>query len=284
MLQDGKENQENSYLQFQTCKNFLSTSDEEERKKIILDYPYLETYPEICEAYASYDAPPDSAYNTFSEFLYEENYLFPFFIPIIVLFPFMYIIARELKSKMVKNYCLRKSYKEYIGHIFKTAYKNIYIIPCVILITFLISYIISGGNLNPSTDIGLHYALPNLTFINNPIFPILYLITLVLGMGLYINIGLIVLSRNKNFVVSLLESELAIFLVWCFCSIFCGAGAKSIFGINPDNFNLLSLYDWSNVDNMYLYFIVNLIMFLITLILALYAYKDKEKIICMCEK
>lgn len=284
IIHDGKENQMWKKEHYLACEKYMSTNDDSEKEKIVSSYNYLGINDDVCNQYISYGVLPDSAFNTFEEFLTDENYLFPFFIPIIVLLPFIYLISREMKNKVVKNFCLRKSYKEYIVHIFKTAYKNLFTIPIVVGITFIISYIVSNGNMNPKADLGFNYILPNLQFIDNPIFPFIYFLTLFLGVGLYINIGLIVLSKNKNFIIALLESELSIFLIWCLSLIGFGRLFKSIFNINPDNFNLLSLYDWSNVDNMYLYFIVNLFLFIITFAIAILSYKDKEKIISMCEK
>jgi len=283
IVHDGKRNQVWHYNHYVACTNYISTSSIEKKEEIISDYDYLGIDDETCNKLVSYGTPADSVFNKFEEFFDEENFVFPFFAPIIVLLPFIYLFSKQMKNKTIKNYCLRDDYKNYVRYIFKTAYKNIFIIPLIVIITFVISYIFANGNLNPSADIGLNLVLPNLAFIDNPIFPIMYLFTLVCAIGVYINIGLIVMSRNKNFIISLLESEIVIFLIWCFSIIGLGRFFK-IFGINPDNFNLLSIYDWVNIDNMGIFVGLNIIMFVITLIIAILSYKNKEKIIIMCER
>ena len=283
IIHDGKRNQQWNKEHYYACTNYLSTDVISEKENIISKYNYLGINDEICKNITQYDTLSDSAFNTFSEFFAEENFLFPFFIPVIVLLPFIYLISKELKNKMVKNYILRNKYNEYIEYIFKTAYKNIFTVPVIVLITFLISYILSDGNINPKADIGMHYILPNISFLNNPLFIPIYILTLFLGVGLYINIGLIILSKNKNFIVSILESELVIFLVWAFVFIIFGNIFKHI-GVNPSNFNLLSIYEWGEINNMYLYFALNLLLFILSYFVAKYSFKNKEKLILMCEK
>lgn len=283
ILHNGKENQQWNKDHYYACKEYISTTDPEEKDKIISKYYYLRINDTSCIEEVKYDTPTDSTYNTYEEFFDECSLIFIFFSPLIILIPFLYLITREMKNKIIKNYCIRNSYKNYTKHIFKTAYKNIFTIPLMVILTFIISYYLSDGNMNPAADIGFNYVLPNTTFIDKPGFPIIFILILFLNAGLYINIGLIVLSKEKNFLVATLESELIIFLIWCFSIIGFGNFFKR-YGINPDNFNLLSIYDWSGIDNMYIYILVNVFMFLVTLLIAIKSYKNKEKIILMCEK
>lgn len=284
LAKDTKEGQDWENKQYSLCEIYLSSSTQAEKEEIINKNKNFNINDDVCNKYVSYGSPPNSAYNTFDEFFIEDIFLFPVFIPIIVIFPFVYIISREFKNKVITNYCLREDYRKYIKYIFKTAYKNIFFIPIIIAITFLISFIISKGNMNPSADIGLNYVLPNLLFINNKAFPFIYFMTLFLGMGLYINIGLIVQSRTKNFIIALLESQLFIFFIWCFSIIVFGNIGNYYFKINPDNFNLMNLYTWSGIDNMYVHFGFNIVLFIITLLMAVRSYTNKEQLINMCER
>ena len=283
IIHDGKRNQQWDKEHYYACTDYLLTNVNSKKQEIVSTYNYLGINAEICKDITQYGVLPNSSFNIFSEFFAEENFLFPFFIPVIVLLPFIYLISKESKNKMVKNYILRNKYDEYIKYIFSMAYKNIFTIPVIVLITFLISYILSGGNINPKADIGMHYILPNISFLNNPLFIPIYILTLFLGVGLYINIGLIILSKNKNFIVSILESELVIFLVWAFVFIIFGNIFKHI-GVNSSNFNLLSIYEWEEINNMYLYFALNLLLFILSYFVAKYSFKNKEKLILMCEK
>lgn len=283
VLQNTMENIQWHIEHYYACIDYLETDDLKEKENIASKYSYLGFSEDTCNEIVKYETPSGSAYNIYEDFLFLDNLVFPFFIPLIVLLPFIYLISREMKNKTVKNYCLRDNYKNYVKHVFKTAYKNIFTIPIMILITFGISYLLAKGNMNPAADVGFNLELPNISFIDNPIFPIIFILTLFLGIGLYINIGLIVLARCKNFIVAIIESELIVFLMWLFGLITFGRFFNSL-GINADNFNLLSIYDWSGIDNMYVYFGFNLFLFVVSLLIAMRLYKSKEKLILMCEK
>lgn len=285
VLQDGATNQKMSYEHYSICERYLS-SNENERIQIIKEYGSMYGIDvQECEKLTSYKTTTHSTYNIFETFLITDNYLFPFFVPLVVIIPFLYVLSKEFKSKYIKNYCMRASYKEYKRHIFKTSYQNIFVIPVVIGITFLISYIISNGNINPIADQGLNYVLPDIVlFLDSKLFWLFYVLVLLAGIGLFINVGVIVLSKNKNFIIALIESELIIFLIWCFSEICLGLIGSNIFNIDPGNFNLLSIYNWNGVTNMYIYTLLNIVLYIISLIIAILSYKNKEKIIIMCEK
>lgn len=284
IIYGGKEHQESSLKTYSLCEEYSAAN---ESQKLELTNKYGDLYgieEEYCNETLSYGVTDHSAYNLFQNFLTNEKYMFPFFIPVIVILPFVYTLSKEFRNKMVKTYCLRKDYKSYKNHIFITAYKNIFVIPITIFITFLIAYILSHGNMNPAADIGFNLLLPNITFLDNPLFIPFYILTLFLGMGLFINIALIVLRKNKNFIVAIIESELFVYLTWGFTSIALGLFADRVLGISPDNFNLLSIYNWVAVDNIYLYFGLNLVLFILTFVIARLVYKDKEEFITMCEQ
>lgn len=279
-----KESQAWEKEQYTLCEEYQSLSSEQEKENFQNKNKEFNINNTTCEKISNSKGLPYSTYHVYYNFFVNNDYLFIICTPIIILFPFLYIISRELKNNVIKNYCLRKDYKEYIKYIFKTAYKNIFIIPIFVIITFIISYIISGKNLNPVTDQTLNLALPNIQFINNKVFPIVYFVTLLSEVGLYINIGLIVQSKTKNYIVALLESELFIFFIWCFSIIIFGNIGSYYFNLNPNNFNLMNLYTWHGIDNMYAHLIFNIILYLISLFLAIRSYTNKEKLINMCER
>lgn len=284
VIKSNIESHEGFEQSYALCDTYLSSSTQEQKDKIINENKDFVINDEICSQYASYGVLPNSAYNVFDEFFIGERLLFPVFIPIIVLLPFIYMTSNEFKNKIIKNYCLRGSYKEYVKYLFKRAYKSIFFVPIIIVITFLISFIVAKGNMDITADVGLNFVLPNMSFMNNNLFPVIYFITLLLGLGLYINVGLIVQSRTKNFIIALIESELFIFFIWCYSYIIMGNMGNHYFHINPDNFNLMNLHNWAGVDNMYVYFGYNLVLFIITLIPAICSYINKEKLINMCER
>ena len=46
----------------------------------------------------------------------------------------------------------------------------------------------------------------------------------------------------------------------------------------------MNLYTWNGIDNMYAHLIFNIILFLLTLFIAIRSYANKEQLINMCER
>lgn len=255
----------------------------EEKKEIEKDITFNN---EICTALIN-EYKPGSFYLYYNYLLRNgvSSFIFPFFVPLLVIFPIIYKLSEEFRSKYIKNYLQRNEYKEYIKSIIKKSYKYILIIPILLLSFAVVASIYSKFNFDPrydialsrlSGEIGVHY--------NNPYFYISYVLIILLNMGIYINIGLIILRKNKNFFVALIESFVAIYVFLCFTFIIIGLGVQNIFNASAESLNLLEIYTWSNINNISLYLIVNVIYFIVSFTLVVIAYKNKEKFIKECEK
>ena len=92
------------------------------------------------------------------------------------------------------------------------------------------------------------------------------------------------MSKNKNFVVSYVETFIVIYLYLCINAIILGNLFQKYFNISAEYFNLFNIYSFTYIDNVYIYLIINFINYIITFLVAKYNYKDKEKLIMMCEK
>ena len=110
------------------------------------------------------------------------------------------------------------------------------------------------------------------------------MIIIVLNFGFYTNIGLFVLSKKKNFVIALIESFLLIYFIWIINELFICNLLGNLFNVNALNFSLLNIYTWNSITRIDIIFMFNLCVYIITLVLAIMSYKDKEKFIQNCEK
>lgn len=284
IFEDGYSNMNLLQSQYSTCQTFLNSS---EKEKATLKVEYSEAFDlsdETCNEIVKYDVSPASVF-----YLYENtissriiSIFIPFFIPIIIIFPYIYIITKKLRSNEIKNYLLRDNFENYRKRLFKIAYSNILIVPLLLLLIFIISLIISK-NVNPTADVNFLLVQPKIIDnYNNPMFYLLYSLIIFLNIGLYNNIALIVMSKNKNFLISFIESFLLIYLVWCISEILFG-NILNLFQISSHNASLLEMYKWAGIDNMLVYFIVNTFWFILSLLIMIICYKNKEKIIKMCE-
>lgn len=268
---------------YNICKEYVNGNEDE---KILIKKKYDEDNFDDCDEIVFFDNSSPSAISIYSNILTGNNIstlIFPYFIPIIILFPFVYKLSKEFKDRQIKNYILRNTYKNYVKKIFSVAYSNLYLIPSIIAIIFIVSYILSG-HLDPRSDIYFHFITISKELVLNPAFYLFYMIIIVLNFGFYTNIGLFVLSKKKNFVIALIESFLLIYFIWIINELFICNLLGNLFNVNALNFSLLNIYTWNSITRIDIIFMFNLCVYIITLVLAIMSYKDKEKFIQNCEK
>lgn len=266
----------------ETCIKYKN-ANLEEKKEIEKDITFDN---EICTALIN-EYKPGSFYLYYNYLLRNgvSSFIFPFFIPLMVIFPIVYKLSEEFRSKYIKNYLQRNEYNEYIKSIIKRSYKYILIVPILLLSFAVVASICSKLNFDPRYDIAFSRLSSEIgTYYNKPFFYISYILIILFNMGIYINIGLIILRKNKNFFVALIESFVAIYVFLCFTFIIIGIGIQKIFNISAESINLLEIYTWSNISNIGLYLLVNIVYFVVSFILVIIVYKNKEKFIKECEK
>lgn len=266
----------------ETCIKYKN-ANLEEKKEIEKDITFDN---EICTALIN-EYKPGSFYLYYNYLLRNgvSSFIFPFFIPLMVIFPIVYKLSEEFRSKYIKNYLQRNEYNEYIKSIIKRSYKYILIVPILLLSFAVVASICSKLNFDPRYDIAFSRLSSEIgTYYNKPFFYISYILIILFNMGIYINIGLIILRKNKNFFVALIESFVAIYVFLCFTFIIIGIGIQKIFNISAESINLLEIYTWSNISNIGLYLLVNIIYFVISFALVIMSYKNKENFIKECEK
>ena len=69
----------------------------------------------------------------------------------------------------------------------------------------------------------------------------------------------------------------------CFTFIVIGVFVDKCFGIISEQINLFEIFTWHGITNPILFLIVNTIYYIISLVIVLLMYKNKEKIIMKCE-
>ena len=237
---------------------------------------------EYCEMIDTEDSRAVSVYLVYSWFM-EKSLFSPVIIPLLVLFPIIYLISKEFKSETIKNYLLRANYKRYVFGLFTKAYKYIFLIPIILVIFYISSLYITDFNYCYAIDIGHNFYSTDAPIGNNTFF-IIYLIIILLNMGMYINIGLTVLSKNKNFFIALVESFIIITVFWLVSFAGIGVIVQKLTGIWAESINILEIYTWNMITDTKIFLIVNIIYYSITLGIALLAYRNKEKLIIMCER
>ena len=241
---------------------------------------------ERCKYILNDNEKPYSFFLAFEQFIETGifKFIFPFFVSIIIFIPLVYKLSLELDSNYIKYYLLRKKYKSYVFDLIKKAYKNIFVILLMLSLLIIVSLIKSSFNISPRLDIYLFYLSQEALLFENPINCVIYVVIIILNLLIYANIALMVLRNNhKNYLISLTECFLVTYMYLCFTFIVIGVFVDKYFGIISEQINLFEIFTWHVITNPILFLIVNTIYYIISLVIVLLMYKNKEKIIMKCE-
>lgn len=267
------------------CKEYLNFSDNQREQ---FDLKYINLYTiEKCDYIVNSNDKSNSFFLIFESMINSSifQFIFPFFIPILLLYPIILKLSAELRSNYPKYFFLRKTYNQYIFHLFKKSYKYIFVILFILCYLIIYSAVKSNFNFNPRYDIAMGFiSSDSMMFYNNSINYVIYFVVIILNLFSYINIALIILRQNnKNFLITYIESFLAIYLWWCITFIVIGKITTKMFNVSNESINILEIYTWNGITDANIFLIVNIIFYVFTLIVTLLAYKNKEKFIIKCE-
>ncbi|MEE0699388.1 MAG: hypothetical protein U0M66_02200 [Bacilli bacterium] len=207
---------------------------------------------------------------------------------IIILFivtPTIYHVCRYLKSGVIVNAVTRESFSKNKQRLFKYAYMPSLILPIIILIAFLISYLYSA-------DLSVKNALETGTIpwgastVNNPFwFVILYVLNILIHSVLFINISLCVARKYHNFFVSLILTYLVFLATEVLLEVgFGGILFTSILKMGDKMlmFNIMNMFSFNDTGGMLYSVIVPFTLMIITSGLVLLLYRNKERLIIDC--
>lgn len=238
---------------------------------------YIERYDYYCEQIEnendkSCDADikelkktPDKLTVFYSIMQSEYFYNLPIIAPILLIVFSMYYINKIFKSKYLYYYVQRKSYYKFIRLILFKSYKFAFIAPILITIIYLLSLTISTHNstflvelFNTSTFHKIHY--------NTDFFVILYANNIFILWLSLINIGLIIQSKNRNYIFNVIEFIIIYFVL------------EMLIENLPSYFWMFSIYGLSNYS-IYYQLMASVLYFIISFIIVIFVYRKKEMIL-----
>ena len=173
----------------------------EEGLKLYKEYPHLFNFPYKLNYVDTFFYLVDSTSIKYIKFIF----------PFLIILPAIYELSIMLKSKFFEYYVTRKKYKNVIINWISKAYLPCFIMPIIISMVLLASYIYSI-NCSPK------YLFPNFVSvssivgfqINNIIFFILFIINIFLVSVFFVNISLIVVNYVKRTSLTVIMSFLII--------------------------------------------------------------------------
>lgn len=239
-------------------------------------------YASYCESINDFDKKNDFfstlAFGGLDGLRKNQLYIFLF-----IAVPTLAYICRYLKSKTIQDDLQNKDNKEMIHTILKKSYKYATIIPIVVLLAFIISYIYNGNFNYISEYVKCSWEESTM---NHPyIFSTLFILRTVFYSIFYVNICLSIARKQHNFIISLILSYLTLFCIQIFFEVILALIPsiifKSEFGLI---FTAMGIIDYQDAFGVIYPFLFSIVIAIISTIIVYYLYKDKEKISIDCQK
>lgn len=191
-------------------------------------------------------------------------------------------VSKILKTKMFLNYLNRESYLKFIISIIKEAYKSVF--PILFSLIILIVYLRLNTNAFINAEVINSIIWPKNLVSNNVTFIVIYLIKVLIYLAIYVNISLLVVRKNNNYLIAIISSLLTIIGMQLFLEIFI---QKLLFKITNisflGTFNILNIFSFNEDFGLIGTFLFPILLYLLSWILLILFYKDKEKLIVDCE-
>lgn len=240
---------------------------------------------EFCKSVMEKDYSEKSFYYAFQEIEYFTFNRVSFLLFILIVTPSIFFTSRYMKNKMIINEATRCDYKHSLANYFKKAYRPVFIVPLLILLSFGTAYLLTGN-----FNVGTKYinSIPwTADFVSNPwVFITLFILNAIVLSFLYINVSLIVVRKNHNFFVTLILSFLLLYGYDIFLEIFMGGILFTVI-FHSDfavYFNVLNVANFNDTLGLIAPFVVPGISLILSFIILFFKYRNKEKLIIDCEK
>lgn len=210
-----------------------------------------------------------------------ELRVFPIIAPLFVIIPSTYAIHNEIHSGYIKNCLTRMSYKKYMIKNYLICLLKATILPIFLIIFTLICCIkVKSINFGIGIEKYGYYYSPDLTLVKNiTIFLIQFFISILINTIFYLNIGLISIKKNSNYLISTIVAFLSFFGLDIISECIIGGliGSK-IFKIKNviSITNLFNVWCYDSVGNMNICITYYLILTLISFFVLYFTYKSKE--------
>ncbi len=273
-------------------RNFAESLREKIKQEYCLDNSYVGTeYETICN-YA-YNPPEEETkhnfFNVFYSFIDGGKYIciadLTFIMILFINIPSLYYVCSYLKNKTILNELTRRSYKECMIDFFKKAYKPIIIYPLICITGILIGMIIANSyNTVYIDEMGLwpYYLMKNIR-----VFILAILINAIIPSITFVNVGLCCARKNHNLFAANILSFLFYIALDVFLELVCGnLIAEKIFHVEDAflAFNIFKIVNNGYAGGFVRSLTVPFIVMILSFVMVLLLYKNKEKLIIDCEK
>lgn len=207
--------------------------------------------------------------------------------PLIIAIAVIGSVHTEFSSGMFFNYLLEINYKNYLKKTYKIAIKGALIMPLTLIFVFLISYVLSGFNLDTSNVDRNLAVYSNFKYSHFFIYGSLIVLIQFFISLLYSNISLYCLKKSNNKLVAIIMSYIAFLLTHMFIYLIVYVVIiNKILGFKEltDYFSITGFWFFDSKKDCLSALLVSFIIQLVSLVILYLSYKDKEKVILEYEK
>ena len=200
----------------------------------------------------------------------------------------IYNVNSIFKSRFALLMLKREKFSVFVIKLVKKMYRYVWFFPIVFLIIFCLCSI--NSTFDSTILINQGFSWGKKLMDNVPLFVITYLLNLLLYSAFYLNIALIVVRKQHNYFLAIIESFLVVIVIQLFFDLVVSA---LIFGKIFNNYNLGLIFNIMNLFNFNVsevkFGLIGLLSFsflcfFVSSIVVFFMYKDKEKLIIDCEK
>ncbi len=188
------------------------------------------------------------------------------------------------KSKMTNNILERENYSNFIKKTILNCYKKFWVLFIPLLLLFIFSCLYSGHfNYSYIINSGGYYSF--YVDMNPVLYIILYILSIFMFFMFFINIGLIIARKNHNIVIVIIESLLAFIIIDIIIELMFGFILSNVlYNTFSSRFNIVNILNIGYAKNVFEMIFLPLCLVIISLVILIIAYKNKEKFIIDCEK
>lgn len=223
-----------------------------------------------------------TALNGYDMFVFDfyRSYINELIIVLIIIIGSTYFITKYMRNRIIMNNINRKNYKSILKKIFFSSWRYSLLVPMMLIIIFILTYIITGNG-----DNGYPY-LQNTMFENNILFYfIIVLIQSFILSLIHTNISLIISRKEHNHIISIIKSFVCIIGISLLVEIINNNIIYGLFNVSIGiDFNILNMYNIFDEENVSYNMMWNMIFLIISSIILFISYRNKEKLIIDSEK
>lgn len=249
--------------------------------------------PEISNSEACLDYFDDGFKTETTNFYYKlDNHLvfelrpFNLLAPLVLIIMSLFGVVNIFKERSAILMLKREKYSTFLRKLFIKIYRYVWFWPLIMLI------IITLFSHNATFDLeNLSEMYYGETLMRNaPLFIFLYLLNILIFSSFYINIALIIMRKQHNYALAVIESFLLIIAIELFLEIIIG---NILFGLILNDvqtglvFNISNAFTFNITEyshGVISLFTFNISCFIISSIVVYFMYRNKEQLVIDCEK